>query len=450
MVSPNEKITLVGAGLAGSYLACLLLKEGYDVEIFERRPDMRKDAVGGGRSINLAISKRGLDALKKIDLVPVIKEKLIPMEGRQIHHSNGEESFQIYGAHQGEGINSVSRAGLNSILMTEAERLGANIHFSAQVTSVDFSKKEALVSQEGQISKIKYQRIVGTDGSGSAVRDAICREGHDFAPEMLEYGYKELTIPPQNDGSFAIEKNALHIWPRRSFMLIGLPNPDGSFTGTLFLPLEGEGSFQSFGDSDSFVDFFKKEFSDACDLIPNLKNEFEINPVGSLGTIRMSPWYFEDQALLLGDAAHGVVPFYGQGMNCAFESCHEFVSELKEKQWDWAGTLPNFMEKRKPHADAIADLAIRNFEEMKDHVADRDFLLQKEVLKGLEERVDGFRTEYSLVTFTNTPYAEALNLGNKQKAMIQGAMKGISRIEDVDWQVFEALAQQYLQENNLI
>lgn len=448
MKSPKNKVTIAGAGLAGSYLACLLIKDGYEVEIFERRSDMRKQGAAGGRSINLAISKRGLDALDAIGVKGQLSSKLIPMQGRQIHHKSGEESFQIYGAMQGEGINSVSRSGLNSLLMDQAESLGVKIYFDSPVGHVDLDEKKITLEKSGGSEVLSYDKIIGTDGSGSAVRDALCSKLADFKVDMLPYGYKELTIPPLADGGFAIKKQALHIWPRKKFMLIGLPNPDGSFTGTLFLPLKGDVSFESLSDTDAFEEFFKTEFVDALSLMPKLREEYKQNPIGSLGTIRLSPWYFQDHAILLGDAAHGIVPFYGQGMNCAFESCQEFVAALNKSENKWSQCLPEFMEQRKPHSDAIATLALNNFEEMKDHVADKSFLLKKEVLKRLEERIEGFQTEYSLVTFTNTPYAVALKEGIKQRELVESATAGVESFDELDWDQIDTLALDYVHNMN--
>ena len=261
---------------------------------------------------------------------------------------------------------------------------------------------------------------------------------------MLPYGYKELTIPPLENGSFALKREALHIWPRKQFMLIGLPNPDGSFTGTLFLPLKGAVSFESLNSEEEVEEFFQEQFKDAVPLIPELKKEFLENPTGSLGTVRLAPWFKNDHTLLLGDAAHGIVPFYGQGMNCAFESCHVFVDILKNCDFNWSKALPETMEARKVHADAIASLALQNFVEMQDHVADARFLLKKEVLKTLEEKVQGFLTEYSLVTFTNTPYADALAQGKLQSELVDKIVGDISKIDEIDWSRAEQLAREYV------
>ncbi len=444
----DEKIVLVGAGLAGSYLGILLAQMGYSVEILEKRPDMRREKGVEGRSINLAISARGLEALSKISGPHDLLDSSIPMRGREIHDLDGKKNYQPYSPDINQVINSVSRSHLNERLMTLAEATGkVKIRFDAAVESANV--KEGTLLLNCSEKPISFDRVIGTDGTGSAVRSSILEhtEGSVMI-EKLPYGYKELTIPELH-GDFALNKNALHIWPRRHFMLIALPNPDKSFTATLFLPQTGEVSFASLQQHDEVSAFFKKYFSIIPELLPNLIEEYFQKPIGTLGTVRSEPWYYQQKALILGDAAHGIVPFYGQGMNCAFESCYLFADSLRSNNYDWEAAFKQFYKTRKPDTEAIADLAIRNFSEMQDHVADSEFLFKKSILRTLEDRYPKFKTEYSLVTFSTCSYALAKKEGERQVDLLNKIVANLKANEPYDWSWIDPMVQEYLAEDCL-
>lgn len=413
-----EKSTVVGAGLVGSLLSILLAKRGAKVDMYERRPDMRNTDISAGKSINLALSDRGLRALAKAGLEKEVKEMSIPMHGRLVHDVEGNTNFQPYGK-EGQFINSISRGGLNALMMTKAEELGAEIHFEHRCTNIDLYSGQAEFSCNGNPINSNGDRIYGTDGAFSEVRHRLMMtDRFDYSQFYLPHGYKELTIPPAEDGGFRIEKNALHIWPRGSFMLIALPNLDGSFTVTLFLAFEGEHSFENLNSDEAVVDFFNEFFPDAVPHMPTLVEDFNANPSSSLVTVKCSPWNHEDKVLILGDAAHAIVPFYGQGMNAGFEDCDVF-EQLAETMWDDKLSMFNqFNELRKPDGDAIADLAIRNFTEMRDLVADERFLLRKRIEKELNKRhPQKWVPLYSMVTFSEIRYSDALNTGLAQDKM---------------------------------
>ena len=361
---------------------------------------MRKVKLDGGRSINLALSNRGIRALREVGLEGILDDKVIPMHGRMIHDNDGELTFQPYGK-EGQYINSISRGGLNSTLMDAVEELGGTIVFGARCLGVNLEKTELTLELDGKTYVKSFDLIVGADGAFSAIRSAMqVTDRFTYSQEYLDHGYKELTIPPGENGSFLIEKNALHIWPRDSFMLIALPNPDGNFTCTLFLPFEGPQSFASL-DSDAAVrSFFEREFPDALKLMPTLPDDFKNNPTCSLVTIRCFPWV-RNKTFVIGDAAHALVPFYGQGMNAGFEDCRVLNDLLNKFNDDWSAVLPAFQQLRKPDADAIAQLAIDNFIEMRDLVADEDFLLRKKIEAKLHELYpDKWIPQYSMVTFS--------------------------------------------------
>lgn len=416
-------IAIVGAGLVGSLLAVYLLKRGYRITIFERRSDMRKNQLNAGRSINLALSNRGIRALREVGLEGMLDEKAIPMHGRMMHDKKGNLTFQQYGK-EGQFINSISRSGLNMALMTEAERLGATIHFDSRCNQTNLEDTELTISQGDSTGVHKFDLIIGADGAFSAVRAALqYTDRFTYSQEYLDHGYKELTIPPGKDGSFLIEKNALHIWPRDSFMLIALPNPDGNFTCTLFFPFEGPVSFEQLRTDEEIRLFFEKEFPDALKLMPTLVEEFKSNPTSSLVTIRCYPWV-RNKTLLIGDAAHGVVPFYGQGMNAGFEDCRVLNDLLNVHGDNWDEVLPAFQKLRKPDTDAISHLAVENFIEMRDLVADDDFLLRKKIEAKLHTLYpDRWIPQYSMVTFHDgMRYSDAQKIGRKQRLIMDEVM----------------------------
>jgi kynurenine 3-monooxygenase len=421
----QKHIAITGAGLVGSLLAIYLKNRGYQVSVFERRNDMRKSAGYEGRSINLALSNRGIRALEEVGLAEELKKEAIPMHGRMIHDLHGNLNFQPYGK-AGQYINSISRSGLNKVLMTKAESLGVEFHFEQRITAVDFDKTELTIqNSQFNIQNSKFDLIIGSDGAFSAVRLAMqFTDQFNFSQSYIEHGYKELHIPAGVAGSFQMEKNALHIWPRESYMLIALPNPDGSFTLTLFFPFTGETSFETLSTKEKVKDFFKSVFPDAYSLIPQLLEEFFQNPSSSLVTMRCYPWV-RNKTLLIGDAAHAIVPFYGQGMNAGFEDCHVLNQLLNQFADDWDQVLPSFQEIRKPNADAIAKLALDNFVEMRDLVNDADFILRKKIESKVHELFpEKWIPLYSMVTFhENIPYSVAYETGQKQKRIMEDVLK---------------------------
>ncbi len=408
-----KRATIIGAGLVGSLQALFMAKRGYKVDVYERRPDMRKLNLGGGRSINLALSDRGLKALKAVGLQSAISQMAIPMHGRLIHMADGTiGGLQPYGE-QGQYINSISRGGLNELLMTEAEKHEhVTFHFDTRSLDIDRDKNEVLLENTETHEQFTTQAdvIFATDGAFSAVRGSMVKtDRFDYSQHYLPHGYKELSIPPAEGGGFQLEPNALHIWPRKSFMLIALPNLDGSFTCTLFLAYEGAISFDNLRTEAQVKAFFKEHFADVVPLMPNLVADFFGNPTPSLVTTKCFPWVYGNKIALMGDAAHAIVPFYGQGMNSGFEDCSvldELATELNE---DWPTVLDAYQHSRKPNADGIAELAVRNFVEMRDLVADPFFQLQKQVEKHLHRRhPERYLPLYTMVTFSDLPYAEAL------------------------------------------
>jgi kynurenine 3-monooxygenase len=424
----QKNIIIVGAGLVGSLLAIYLAKRGYSVKIFERRPDMRKTKINEERSINLALSDRGLLALKKVGLIDEVKKIAIPMHGRYIHNLNGSITFQPYGK-EGQYINSVSRALLNMKLIDLAEHEGIDIFFQEKCISIDWSSNRAELenSASSQKTEIHADIIFGADGAFSATRlqHQLHSDRFEYHQFYIDYGYKELSISSHGNGGFAIKKNALHVWPRKDFMMIALPNLDGSFTCTLFFPFEGEPSFASLTTEGKVVAFFNETFRDALTLMPRLVQDFFHNPTSSLVTVKCFPWIRKDKFALIGDAAHAIVPFYGQGMNCGFEDCR-ILDELIEKHNDeWKTILQEYQTQRKPDTDAIADLAIENFIEMRERTADPKFLLQKKIEARLHEKYpEKWIPAYAQVTFSpDIRYSDALRRSSRQEKIMQEIMR---------------------------
>jgi kynurenine 3-monooxygenase len=410
-----ERSIIVGAGPVGSLFSLFLKKRGVDVDLYERRPDMRSVDISAGRSINMAVSHRGIKALAAVGLDKKVLEMAIPMPGRMIHDKQGNTNFQPYGK-EGQYINSISRSGLNMFLMDEAEKQGVRIHFNHKCIEVDLDGASVSFESNGATKTESADRVYGVDGAFSEVRHRMMMtDRFDYSQSYLKHGYKELVIPPGPNGEFRMEKNALHIWPRGSYMLIALPNIDGSFTVTLFLPFEGERSFDALKTELDVVSFFQEMFPDTIELMPTLVEDFFNNPTSSLAIIRCFPWSHSDKVLMMGDASHAIVPFYGQGMVSGFEDCHVF-DQLADDLWDDKRALfEAFETSRKPDGDAIADLALRNFIEMRDLVADEDFLLRKRIEKALNEKHPGkWVPLYSMVTFSEMRYSEALAEGKIQ------------------------------------
>ncbi len=425
-----EKITLVGGGLSGSLLAVYLAKKGFEVNVFERRPDMRKNRISAGRSINLALSARGIRALQKVGLDGEVLKQAIPMYGRVMHPVQGDLTFQPYGK-EGQAIYSVSRGLLNIRLLELADEYpNIHLHFNHRCVEVDMDQGlTTFVNEQGQEVQVKGDRIIGTDGAFAATRGRLqITDRFNYQQSYLDHGYKELLIPPGEGGKFLMQKEALHIWPRGHFMMIALPNPPGDFTCTLFFPFEGEQSFSSLKTEEQVTQFFNQYFPDAVPLMPTLVEDFFNNPVSSLVTVKCYPWVKDDKLALLGDAAHAIVPFFGQGMNCAFEDCVVMDECLDQYPNDWGKAFATYQQRRKPNADAIADLAVQNFIEMRDRVGDPDFLRRKKIEHDLCERYpDRFKSQYEMVTFSHIPYATALASGKVNDRILDTIlMEGIS------------------------
>ncbi|MBK7392652.1 MAG: FAD-dependent monooxygenase [Chloracidobacterium sp.] len=439
----KQRVTIIGAGLAGSLLAINLAKRGIETHVYESRRDMRLQEVAAGRSINLALSDRGIAALREVGMDEYMLAEAVPMTGRMIHTVTGEQKLLPYSGREGEYINSVSRAGLNIALINEADKYdNVKFHFSQRCVYFDCASGEAKFSNG---ERVKSDTVIATDGAGSAVRNAMLHGGverFDFSQIWLEHGYKELHIPATADGGFRLEKNALHIWPRHQFMMIALPNFDGSFTCTLFLahknpPADAGGSaFAGLVDEQAVRDFFNREFPDAVSLMPTLTTDFFANPTGNLGTVKCFPWNAGGKALLLGDSAHAVVPFYGQGMNCAFEDVRvldSLLSDGPDGKFDWQSIYEKYGELRKINTDAIADMAEENFYEMRDRVADPVFQRKRELETKLEQTYPDYFSKYSMVTFReDLPYSVAKEKGNVQDQTLMEICEHVGNVDELD------------------
>jgi kynurenine 3-monooxygenase len=444
----TETITLIGAGLNGPLLGLELVKRGFKVEIYERRPDMRRVRMSAGRSINLALSTRGIHALAEAGLWTEMERMIIPMKGRMMHSVESELTFQRYGKNDSEVNNSISRAELNIALMNAAEAQGVKIHFEERCIGMNLQSGWLRLRDEqgGKEHAVEVGVVIGCDGSASAIRgEMLKRSQFNFSQQYLDYGYKELTIPAGPDGKHALETHALHIWPRGNYMLIALPNVDGTFACILFLPLGGPDSFEQLSTPSAVKDFFRQRFPDAVLLMPQLADNFFANPTGAMVTIKCSPWHVEGKALLLGDAAHAIVPFFGQGINCGFEDCTVLLELLDRHGADWGKVFEEFEDARKVNTDAIADMAVENFVEMRDRVADPQFLFRKKVEFALEAKYPRlFVPKYAMVTFHRIPYATALKRGQVQDRMLSDLCDGIERVEDLDWNKADRLVRSEL------
>lgn len=426
-MSKNDNILIIGAGLCGSLLALRLAQRGYKVEVFESRLDLRTTDISAGRSINLALSDRGFKALRLAGIEEKAREICIPMYGRLVHDIEGNEFSSNYSGREGEYINSISRGDLNGILLTEAEKHeNVNIHFNKKCTSVDIENtiahfKDYKTKEEFSIDA---DIIFGTDGAGSVLRKSYYLEKKflfSYSQNYLTHGYKELEIPADANGNHQISKDHLHIWPRGDYMLIALPNMDGSFTVTLFLGNdEGEYNFANLSSEEKINSFFETQFPDALKLIPNIADEFAKNPTGALGTVKCSPWHYQNKTLLMGDAAHAVVPFYGQGMNASFEDVTIFDSILDKHEGDWNVVFKAYEKARKENADAIGDLAEENYFEMRKHVSNPLFKEKRKIEMALEKNFPSdYFSKYSLVTFNeDIGYDEAMKRGRAQDKAI--------------------------------
>ena len=435
------KFVLVGSGLAGGLLAACFGRRGYEVELYERRADPRAGNFVGGRSINLALSTRGIHALQQLGIADEVLQHAIPMRGRMIHDKSGDLHFSPYDRDPNKHINSIGRAALNTTVIEAALRYpNVRVHFNHRCTDVDLdsataqfdSSSQPLNSSSSQRVPAQGDAVIGVDGAFSAVRQAMKKRlpGFQYDESYLAHGYKELTIPPAPDGGWRMEKEALHIWPRKSFMMIALPNPDGSFTCTLFWEFKGPRSFETTTSDDEIRQFFQQEFPDAVPLMPTLLEEFLENPTGSLVTIRCAPWYYKDKVALVGDAAHAVVPFYGQGMNAAFEDCVVLDECLAQFAGDRERAFAEYFSRRKENADALASLAVQNFIEMRDKTASRLFRAKKKLDHLLEGLLPGkYLPLYAMVTFTRIPYASAARRARRQDRIVYaGLAAGVALI----------------------
>jgi kynurenine 3-monooxygenase len=441
----TTRFVLIGSGLAGGLLAAYLGRRGYDVDLYERRADPREGNVVGGRSINLAISTRGIHALEQIGIADDVLRHAIPMRGRMIHDKSRDLHFAPYDVDPKKCINSIGRAALNTTLIEAAQRYpNVRVHFNHRCTDIDLDSATAhllsppspgygvagtssfqpLNSSTTQRITASGDAVIGVDGAFSAVRNSmqLKMDNFQYDESYLAHGYKELTVPPGSNGSWQMEKNALHIWPRKSFMMIALPNPDGSFTCTLFWEFEGPRSFATTKTDDEVCDFFQQEFPDAVPLMPTLLEDYRQNPTGSLVTIRCAPWFYKDKVALVGDAAHAVVPFYGQGMNAAFEDCVVLDECMAQFPDNRERTFTEYFQRRKVNADALADLAIQNFIEMRDKTASRTFRAKKKLDHFLEAALPGvYLPLYTMVTFTRIPYAKAARRARVQDGILYAA-----------------------------
>lgn len=484
MPAARRKITIVGAGLTGSLLGVLLGQRGYAVELFERRPPQTQGDDDSGRSINLALSQRGIAALELAGLMDEVRPLLIPMEGRMLHLNDGRREFSSYGQRPTEVIYSVSRRDLNQLLVDSA--VGAsevNVVFNHKCQEIDFDRQLIMfdrvdanhgrteatrrptdISDANNAIEHRFEMLIGCDGAGSQVRrHLIGHVGGHSTSDFLDHDYKELEIPAGKDGGFRLEKNALHIWPRGEFMLIALPNLDGSFTVTLFLPKQGDLSFETLADEASVNAFFDEFFPTAAAEMPDLIRDFFDHPAGRLGTVRCDPWHVSDCGLILGDAAHAIVPFHGQGMNAAFEDCGELIRLLELHQGDWSTVNREFTAIRKPNTDAIAEMALENYTTMRSTVTDPHYALKKAIGFELERRFPAqFIPRYSMVMFHAMPYADAIAAGRRQQTILDQLVQsidvrggagqnegdggteesgGVGGVGDVDWELAKRLVE---------
>lgn len=450
---PKPAITIVGAGLVGSLMAALLAQRGFSVDLYERLPDPRKAGFTGGRSINLALAERGLNALRAAGLDARVLDTTIMMRGRLVHERDGSTNLQRYGIDDSEVNQSVSRGRLNMLLLDAAEKAGVRTHFEQTLGAVDFERDRlAFTGPDNRISHVRSSLTIGADGAGSALREAMrgaCDLGERVEP--LDHGYRELEIPPLtqlpdavlNAGQrqrrdagerFAIEPHALHIWPRGNCMCIALPNNEGSFTVTLFLPRDGRHpSFASMPDAASARRYFENDYADVLPLMPGFDTDYANHPVGSLGTLYLDRWHLGGKALLIGDAAHAIVPFHGQGMNAGFEDAAILAPLLAESDGDHADAFARFQQRRKPDADAIASMALENYVEMRDSVVDPDYLRKRHLSARLADRDPGyFMSRYRMVTFTHLPYAYCLERGQAQDRLLTRLLQDHADPDSVD------------------
>jgi kynurenine 3-monooxygenase len=425
MTQSKKNIAIIGSGLVGSLLAIYLKKYGHQITVFDRRPDIRNIEFSG-RSINLAMSNRGWNALRAVGIEDEIKEIAIPLDKRAMHVVGKPEYYQKYGK-DGEAIWSISRGVLNKRMIDLAENNGVEFRFEEKVWDIDLPEAKVYTgdTEKGEWTEYPFDLVFGCDGAFSRVRHKMQRRSRfDYSQDFIDVGYKELTIPANNDGTHKLDKNSFHIWPRGKFMFIAMPNLDGSFTCTLFMPFEGEVSFESIKTKKDAVDFFNTYFPNVKNEIENLTEDFFKNPTSAMVTMKCYPWTYWDKVALVGDSAHAVVPFYGQGMNAGFEDIFVLDEIIQEFGDDWEKIFDTYQQRRKPNADAIAELSYRNFVEMSSKTADANFLLQKKIEKHFSaNHPEKWIPAYSRVTFSERPYAEALAAGDAQESIMKEVMK---------------------------
>ncbi|STY28230.1 kynurenine 3-monooxygenase [Legionella wadsworthii] len=440
-----KKVTIIGSGLAGTLLALYLAKRGYKLELFDARPDLRLLPADGGRSINLALSCRGITGMEGVGIMPLVKKLMVPMRARAIHEIQGQIKYQSFGRHHNEYINAIQRNELNKLLLAESEKCPkVTLNFNTKLIGLNVDEKMMqLELPDGKVLSRPYELLIGADGAGSSVRELLkAKNLLQATRNFLSYGYKELSIgaPGQNH----LVHEHLHLWPREAFLLLGNPNLNKSITGSLFLPNEGKNSFAELDSEFKINDFFKKSFPDAYAQMPHLIQEFTQHPTGNMSTIKCDPWYYQDQCLLIGDAAHGIVPFFGQGMNCAFEDCRILNNLLNQHHDDWKKVLPDFYKSRKENTDAVARMSMDNFHEIQIDIRDKRFNLRKRLEHELMVRYpQEYVSKHVLVMFTNTPYAEAQAQGDLQKKFLDKISDKVECVEEIDWNEVEKELKQY-------
>lgn len=437
-------ITIVGAGLAGSLWGLLLTKKGFKVAVYEKRSDPRLQKLGAGRSINLVVTSRGMKGLEEAGLSDRVHELLVPVYGRMIHGKDGSQTYQAYGQDK-ECNYSVSRGELNNFLIQEAEKAGVKFHFEHEVDQLNIETKQVQFKKPLMgTTKVTYDILFGADGAGSALRRLLAKLLPDQmteTTEWLEADYKELTLPKNPEGSPALKTDALHIWPRGAHMMMALANRDGSFTMTGYLPKENSNwSFDKIKNETDIEKLFASEFPDAVPLMPNYIQEFRDHPQGHLGTVRCNKWVFADSIALMGDAAHAIVPFFGQGMNSSFEDCTTLFNLIEKHAAAWAPILADYEKTQIPNAKAIAEMALENWVEMRDLVGDQKFLLRKKLETAIEQKYPGqYKSRYGLITYTLTPYILAQKAGLKQNELMTKALQGVNSMDEVSWPLVDQL-----------
>ncbi|CDZ78116.1 Kynurenine 3-monooxygenase [Legionella massiliensis] len=440
-----KSMTIIGSGLAGTLLSLYMARRGYEVELFESRPDIRAEKNDNGRSINLALSCRGITGLAGMGLMPDVEKIMVPMRARAIHLLDGQIQYQAFGRHKDEYINAILRSELNRLLLNKAEATSEiQLNFETKLIAVDVHNKLLhFAAKDGSHLTKAYDLLIGADGAGSNVRETLVKEQLISATrQFLPHGYKELSISRNHTQDFKAEH--LHLWPRDSFMLLGNPNRDNSITGTLFLANEGKNSFAELNNEASIHAFFKNRFTDAYEAMPDLINEFMHHPIGNLSTIKCSPWYYQDQCLLIGDAAHGVVPFFGQGMNSAFEDCRVLNALLDQYDDNWQEVMPAFFKSRKVNTDAVSEMSMDNYHEIQSDIRDPKFNLKKDIEQELMHRYpDRYVSKHVLVMFTNTPYSEAKAHGVVQAALLSEICSNVRSVDEIDWNEVDDLMVEY-------